>query len=576
MTNGRPTHLARRGPAYLVRFRIPVHLRTHLGMADFRRSLHTSDPRTARARCLHATVWFREMMEDLNRMPAPTREQLEKAAERFFRELAQEIDQPRNFDPDHFDDQIAWNVEESKGRSRALEGQLANNVFDGQVVQRATRLVEVAGESLDALSDHDRLFAFQLAARAEREQMQLLIHLLTRPARVFGPGDGIVRAPSVPPANTPLPVDVVPVSGGMLLQQVTETYLKRKEARGLSQSQVDEVGRALGWLKERLGHERPLASIRKDEVRKFRDDVARLDVTLRGRGAPFEHRLTNVPGDQIKSVTALRYWKSVQAFFAWAAAEQHCDQDPSAGLVLEPKKGEVKRSPLPFSEKELRHLFKTPLYAGYKSVSRLSQPGECQVREGHWWSGVLLMHTGLRAGEVSQLLPADFEFSAEIPHIKIRAEDEAGKRVKTTKNEASVRDVPIAPVLLELGFAEFVLRRRKLAPKARVFREFRLGARGRTSDGMTKFWGDYLKKFGLWKEGRATHVWRHTVVACLRANEVPEEDIGAFVGHKRGTVTAGYGGPYPLARKLKTIEQLNYDFDVAAALGGAYDGASHS
>ncbi len=65
------------------------------------------------------------------------------------------------------------------------------------------------------------------------------------------------------------------------------------------------------------------------------------------------------------------------------------------------------------------------------------------------------------------------------------------------------------------------------------------------------------------------------MISCLRGNEVPEEDIAAFVGHSRGTVTEGYGGSYPLARKLKTVKQLEYGFDVVGSLGGAYSRTLH-
>lgn len=165
--------------------------------------------------------------------------------------------------------------------------------------------------------------------------------------------------------------------------------------------------------------------------------------------------------------------------------------------------------------------------------------------------------------------------TASVPHLRVSREDEAGVRTKTAKNAASVREVPLSPVLLQLGLAQFVAARAKGSTKLRIFREFRLGADGRASDGMTKFWAAYLRKFDLWKPGRSTHVWRHTVVGCLRANEVSEEDIAAFVGHSRGTATEAYGGSYPLSRKLKTADQLDYGFDVVSALGGPYDSKLH-
>jgi integrase len=354
------------------------------------------------------------------------------------------------------------------------------------------------------------------------------------------------------------------------LEAAVRLYLEKKEAKNLSQSNVDEIGRVLRWLMEQLTPSRSLDAVQKEEMRKFRTDIARMDRTQRGRKAAFRNRLTDNDADQIASVTALKYWRYVQAFFAWAFAEGHCQTDPSVGLILEAKKGQKKHSPEAFSSEELQLLLTTPIYTGYKSRDRVADAGECHTRGGHWWAGMLIMWTGMRAGELSQLLVSDFALDDPIPHVKIRRENSAGKVAKSVKNEASVRDTPIAPAMLELGLAEFIKNRSK-AGHVRVFREFRLGAGGRTADGMTKFWSTYLKRFGLWKVGRATHVWRHTVIAMLRANEVSDEDSGAYVGHSRRSVTAGYGGKFPLTRKLRTLEKLDFGFDVVALVGGPFD-----
>lgn len=173
----------------------------------------------------------------------------------------------------------------------------------------------------------------------------------------------------------------------------------------------------------------------------------------------------------------------------------------------------------------------------------------------------------MRAAELNQLTSSDFVFEHEIPHVKVRRDDPDGKNAKTTKNEASIRDIPLAPVLMELGLEQFVRNRAKLD---RLFIEFRFGSAGRKSDGVTKFWLRYLKKFGLWKPGRSTHVWRHTLIACLRRNGATDEDIGSFVGHSGKSITSSYGGPQPLERKAKLLTKLDYGFDLVDALGGAY------
>lgn len=175
------------------------------------------------------------------------------------------------------------------------------------------------------------------------------------------------------------------------------------------------------------------------------------------------------------------------------------------------------------------------------------------------------MYTGMRAGELAQLLVEDFVFDAVIPHLKVRRENKAGEAVKSVKNKNSVRDIPLAEPLLKLGLADFVAERAKFHPRERVFGDFTTGL-ARNSGGLTKFWSAYLKRVGLWKKGRAVHVWRHTVVDFLRANGLAIEDIAAIVGHGTDLMTEKYGGAHPLARKLATIKRLDFGFDVVGML----------
>jgi len=511
-------------------------------------------------------------------MAAPTRRDLEDAAVRFFDRLVSDVDQPRDYDLDQLDQHVDEAAALWQDRIADLDGQLVIGVYDKKIRVLAAEMVRLLGVELESLEPAKQATAMYFAARAEREQGELFVHRLREPGREFEHRDDLFEgrrefaaATSTPPFVEALaPAELSPTLG-----DVVSRYLKRKTLSGLSQSQVQEVRRALRWLQEVVPPTRPFASIQKRELASFRDDVSRIDVTLRGRAAPFHDRLTNVAKNQVKSVTALRYWKSVQAFFAWAASEGFLEASPAASLRLEMRKGEVKRTPPPFTTEELQRLFQTPLFAGYKSVKRVSTPGTCRRREGHWWSAVLLMFTGLRAGELSQLLSEDFDFDGDVPLLRVRPEDHAGKRVKSTKNAASVRDVPLAKPLMTLGLREFVRARAKRGPGHRVFYEMRLGQNGRLSDGMTRFWADYLRCFGLWKQGRGTHVWRHTVVACLRKNDVSSEDIAAFVGHSQRTMTSQYGGDYPLTRKAQTAAQLDYGFDVVTDLGGPYAKLRH-
>lgn len=542
-------------------------------MAELSRSLRTSNPSEARARCLRATAWFRDTMEKLSRMPDPTRADLETAAIRFFKTLEQELDRPRSYYPDIIGEEVERNLEASRDRISEIDGQLITNVFDEEVKSKADVLLESLAAESNELHPELRLFSLQLAARAEREQLLKLMHLLTMPVLPYIPEDMMFVRSGFP--SPVVPETALSTEASLPLREAAEAYIAKIKAKKLSASHQNELARALRWLQECTGSSRTLSSITKGELRSFRDDIERLNASLQGSSLAFKERLTSSPQQQIKSVTAKRYWQSIKSFFAWAAEEGYIDDSPALSLKVQTKKGEAKRTPVPFSSDELGALFETPLYAGYCSAKRLRVTGQLFRREGHWWAGVLLLYTGLRASEFSQLLPTDFDFGHDIPHLKIQQEDQTGAKVKSTKTSSSVRDVPLHPDLLTLGLRQLVERRAKFRPKQRVFHEFNLGVHGRTSAGMTKFWSAYLRLFGLWKPGRSTHVFRHTLTACLRANEIGDDEIGALLGHSPQTVTGGYGGAFPLSRKAKALLALDYGFDVVAKLGGAFDPMRH-
>lgn len=577
MAGPRPAHLGRRGAVYFVRFRLPVDLATRLGMVELRRSLQTREPYRARLECLKAAVWFRETVERLREMPNPSRGDLEEAARTYFSLLSVDLDRPRNMpgEPAELDCHLDYQAHLREERTAALEQQLVENQYDGRVEGHATALIAPLGLNYADLSEQEKIQACRLAVRAELAQSELYRHQTTDPLRPFEPTDELFRTPPRPSLPSAYHNALDDYRSGRSLSEVASLFTAMKRAKGITQHQITELDRAFSWLQEVAGADTDIRRVSRELLRKFRTNLTRVDVRLRGRKLPFQARLTDEADHQIQFQTASRYWRSTQALFAWAMSEGLRDDDPAASLRLERPKFLNQRSPESFSQEELRRLFTTPLFAGYKGPKRVSTPGSRVARDGHWWFVVLAMHSGACAGELSQLLPSDFVFDAEVPHWKIRREDAEGRTTKSVKNTASVRDVPIHPRLLELGLREFVEERAKRFPNDRLLRELRLGTRGRHSAGASRFFADYLKKFGLHKEGRATHVWRHTVTDCLLRNSVAEEDIAAFVGHAPRSQTGKYGSGQPLTRKLRTALKLDYGFDLVAAVGGPYVRSKH-
>jgi len=226
----------------------------------------------------------------------------------------------------------------------------------------------------------------------------------------------------------------------------------------------------------------------------------------------------------------------------------------------------VLRTPPPFKQDELQRLFAAPLYAGHKSPHVLSAKGTVISKGSHWWSGLIALYTGMRAGEIAQLQIDDFDFGASNPVIRVREAGEKGAVPKRLKSLAATRDVPISPVLLELGLEAFVAARSKGSGRPRVFPDLRFGRGDRRSDALTKFWSRFLHDQGLHEPGRATHVFRHTFTAALRRAAVQEELIAGIIGHAPRTQTGAYGGGFPVELMAEAIGKVDYGFDVVVLL----------
>jgi len=566
MSGPRPAHLLRRGAVYWVRFRVPADLSRALECTEIRRSLGVKDLAAARRRCLAATLWFQSTLDTLRRMPSPTRADLEEAARTFFERLTEEVGLERLGVLD--DAEVDRLLRTSDERIVELDRQLRANEFDHWVRKAAASMCGDAGVDMSEAGEDRRILARSLAARAERAKLASLVHRLTTPGVTFAPEDALFAGAA--PTSFQRPT----VRSGPSIKVAAEEYEKRIRNRNVGTSHITETVRVLKWLMEMHGADTPLSAITTDDLRTFRDDIDQLAV-LRGRDIPFAQRRAKSSDDRIKSATAIKYWGSLRGFFAWAVDERRIPENPLGSLKIDRRKGEERASPEAFSSEELRQLFGTPLYAGYLARKRVNEPGSIRIRNGKWWSMVLLLYTGMRAGEAAQLLPLDFKFDDAVPHIKVRETDDHGVRVKTLKTKASIRDVPIHPHLMELGLQQFVERRAKAYPSRQVFWDFRPGADGRKSDGLTKFWGAYLRKHDLWKHGRATHVGRHTLAAFLRQALVSDDDIGAIIGHAARTMTSTYGGAYPLNRKAASLAKLDFGFDTVAVLGGAFHAQQH-
>lgn len=537
-------HLHRRNGIFHLRVRVPDVIRCKLGMCEVHRSLKTYDK--ARARLLAAVLV--QQVQEVFRMAATTtmdRVQLTALLHSHFEQLATEVDRgfvPESYQPDL---EIAEQRELSVDRINALRSQIACNTYGAQVQRAAARLISSNVSQLSELRLPDRTDLCQGVARAEVEQLSILLHRLADRLTPYTPADPLfLKLGSAPAVASPSASVALPP--GPSLKCVVEDHLQSGKGRW-TQKTYEGKRTKLGYLVEHIGAETPVSAITSDIIRSYKAAILRLRSNHRmGKAKSFAEKQTPNENHRIASETVLNIYNPARAFFAWATnVAGYLSVNPAANIRIEvPKKIKGQKSRRPFTELELRKLFSGPVFTGCSSAKRRLTPGEVKLKDDYFWIPVLGLYTGARLGELVQLHLRDVVIDGPIPYIEIsETVDSAGANQphKHVKSEAGIRRIPLHPDVMALGLADFVKRRRKLKHSPRLFWPIKFGADGQASTVFSKWFARLLDKRDLKDPALTFHSLRHGMQDALRDAKHPQYVIDRLFGHSSGTTADEYG-----------------------------------
>jgi integrase len=207
----------------------------------------------------------------------------------------------------------------------------------------------------------------------------------------------------------------------------------------------------------------------------------------------------------------------VRQVFKHGVAEHRLTTDPTDGMRLRKSR---QQSPPPYSDDE---------------ATRILLAARLETKPSLRWAHWVMAFTGMRAGEVLQLLGRDVRQEGGIHYLDVN-ESDSTQSVKTGLR----RHVPVHAALVQEGFINYA---RTIAPDAPVFPDKRLdryGKRGGRAWNLIGMW--VWQKAGITDPTKAPdHSWRHRVEDELRAAEVPEDARDAILGHARKTTGRQYG-----------------------------------
>lgn len=195
-----------------------------------------------------------------------------------------------------------------------------------------------------------------------------------------------------------------------------------------------------------------------------------------------------------------------------AMRHEHAHHNPFVGARVEGS-NDLNSDRRAFRKEELEAIFSHPIWTGCKDAAHRNTPGSLVLRDHYFWPPLISLFTGMRATEIGELLTVDVHLPGEhdLPHIAVRR----GK----TKN--AVRDIPLHPRLIRLGFDLYVKEIRAAGHK-RLFPEWRKPAGDKkysVSPCQNNFNQVVLHKDRIRAEGLTFHCFRHTLESEISSGQ---------------------------------------------------------
>lgn len=542
-------------------------LRLRVGKTEIVRSLRTYSIRIARRRAAFLTTLVMEAFDMIIKTQMTNHEAAE-LVQQCFSDLFEQQEADGGFLPatDHVDQdaEIGEQKDLAALRILELEEQRGSGRFESSIVRLARQMMLKRGFNPDDQHAARNSDLGDGIARALVEQQRLFMARIDDRLAQYVPSDGLFKNAPVHAVST-YPLVLGQHFKGPSLGDAVAKYLAVQEKAWVKKTYKQRLWQ-MGYLTEFLGVDRPIESIAPSDIRDFRDAVISLRANHGAAASQsFAVKQTNNLQARIKPKTADLIFQPTKTFFAWCVSSEGLIQVSPAQAIkmVTPKSKKAERSRRPFEADEIKRLFSCPLFTGCKSAHRRYVPGDKIIRDAKFWLPILGYYTGCRLGELVQLAIDDVIASLECNYLDINEKVLTGEDQKSVKSLAGIRKVPIHPALIDLGFLEFVEKRRKQDKgNVRLFKDMKFGVDGQASTEYSKIFARMMEVVGLTDPKLVFHSWRHGVEDALRDSGAQPYVIDAIVGHADNTMGGKYGKGVSLSVLADAVANMKLPSDL--------------
>lgn len=566
---------------------VPVDLRPIFKRTEFRISLKTPDRTEAKRKAgrLSANLWdiFIALRKGDKRMTALSNEQIQDLVRQF---IAEELDKdeaaralnrkPKSINPEYVSaDEEANSFIQSDCREALATGDY-NYIKNG---------VDNILEANNLTADNDSLEYKTLCRELLKGQIEL--------CKVIGERNQGVYPTTYTPYNAS--PDLYNSNGQnlnrpkkkkILISTAFAAYVEDKKVHGNWTPKTElNVRDKISVLIELMGD----INIYDITQEKLKDVEKKLLRYPKNRKKNPEYRDLNIdevmkmnitPVGCISGITVSNYLTQINGFLAWAKKIYELP-DWLSTLMSAPNPDKAKdttSSKAVFTTQDISTIFNSSWY--------VMTPEERKRRDANtrlsplnapkFWLPLMALFSGARLEEIGQLYLADFKIIDDVKCFELTSEieDEEGnlKHVKSLKNIASKRVVPIHDELLKLGLWKYV-QELKSKGRTRLFEELtQSGADERYTTAFSKWFNRHLKTDlnieGDAKNGvKVFYSFRHTFINYCVQHGIEDKYFERIVGHKLEGNEVTYKhyakAMSPKILKTEVLDKVDYGIDLA-------------